>query len=153
MRLLVQGSASSIPLADESVQCVVTSPLAQNGGHPKFEAERERRENGHITGRDTLNPAQLVPANGRNKRTVWTIATRPYPGAHFATFPEDIVEPCVRAGSRSGDIVLDPFNGSGTTGRVAIRHGRRYVGIDISDEYLREQSMQRITDIQHVMGL
>ena len=89
----------------------------------------------------------------RNKRTVWTIATRPYSGAHFATFPEQLVEPCILAGSRAGDIVVDLFNGSGTTGRVAIRHGRSYVGVDISREYLVEQSRKRIDNIQHAMPL
>lgn len=75
-------------------------------------------------------------ALGRNKRTVWTIAPRPFRGAHFATFPPQLVEPCILAGSRPGDTVLDPFNGSGTTGLVAIQHGRDYIGVDISDEYL-----------------
>jgi len=89
---------------------------------------------------------------GRNKRTVWTIATRPYPGAHFATYPEDLVEPCILAGSRAGDTVLDPFNGSGTTGRVAVRHGRNYIGVDISKEYLDEQATKRIDRVQTVMG-
>jgi DNA modification methylase len=88
----------------------------------------------------------------RNARTVWQIATQPYPGAHFATFPEKLVEPCILAGSGAGDIVLDPFNGSGTVGRVAIRHSRRYVGLDISREYLHEQATQRTTDIQLAMG-
>ncbi len=90
---------------------------------------------------------------GANKRTVWTIATRPYPGAHFATYPEDLVEPCILAGSRPGDTVLDPFNGSGTTGRVAVRHGRNYIGVDISQEYLDEQAVKRIDRIQTVMPL
>jgi DNA modification methylase len=85
-----------------------------------------------------------VEQSGRNKRTVWTVATRPYIGAHFATYPEDLIEPCILAGSAVGDTVLDPFNGSGTTGRVALRHGRRYVGTDISREYLSEQALRRI---------
>jgi DNA modification methylase len=72
----------------------------------------------------------------RNKRSVWTVATRPYKGAHFATFPPALIEPCILAGSRSGDIVLDPFNGSGTTGQVAIEHGRRYLGVELNPEYV-----------------
>ena len=80
----------------------------------------------------------------RNKRTVWNIATRPYPGAHFATYPEELVEPCILAGSAKGDVVLDPFNGSGTTGAVAVRLGRSYVGVDISREYLTEQALHRV---------
>lgn len=71
----------------------------------------------------------------RNKRSVWTIATRPYKGAHFATFPPDLVEPCILAGSRPGDLVLDPFMGSGTTAAVALQHGRRYLGCELNHEY------------------
>ena len=72
----------------------------------------------------------------RNKRSVWTVASEPYAGAHFATYPTKLIEPCILAGSRLGDIVLDPFNGSGTTGLVALRHGRKYIGIDLNEEYL-----------------
>jgi DNA modification methylase len=71
----------------------------------------------------------------RNRRTVWTIATRPFPEAHFATFPEALVEPCILAGSRPGCLVLDPFAGSGMVGVVALRHGRRFVGIELSPAY------------------
>lgn len=71
----------------------------------------------------------------RNKRSVWEIATQAYPDAHFATFPEDLVKPCVLAGSRPGDVVLDPFGGSGTVGKVAIELGRRAVLIELKGEY------------------
>jgi DNA modification methylase len=72
----------------------------------------------------------------KNKRSVWSIATKPYKGAHFAVFPSELVEPCILAGSRNDDTVLDPFNGSGTTGQVAIEHGRRYLGIELNPEYV-----------------
>lgn len=72
----------------------------------------------------------------RNRRSVWTVATTPYSGAHFATMPEKLVEPCILAGSRLGDIVLDPFIGSGTVGAVADRLGRKWVGLDLSPAYL-----------------
>lgn len=71
----------------------------------------------------------------RNRRSVWTVATQPYSGAHFATFPAALIEPCVLAGSRPGDIVLDPFLGSGTTGEVAQRLGRQWIGIEINRDY------------------
>lgn len=71
----------------------------------------------------------------RNKRSVWTIATKPYSGAHFAVMPADLVEPCILAGSSSGDTVLDPFTGSGTVGMVALRHGREFVGIELNPQY------------------
>lgn len=71
----------------------------------------------------------------RNRRSVWTVPTRPYKGAHFATFPPALIEPCVLAGSRPGDIILDPFMGSGTTAAVSIQHGRQYIGCEINPEY------------------
>ena len=72
----------------------------------------------------------------RNARSVWTIATQPYSGAHFATMPEALVRRCVLAGSKPGSLVFDPFGGSGTTGRVALSLGRRAVCADISPAYL-----------------
>lgn len=71
----------------------------------------------------------------RNRRSVWTVATRPYKGAHFATFPPALIEPCILAGSRPGDIVLDPFMGSGTTAAVALQHGRQYLGCELNPDY------------------
>jgi DNA modification methylase len=81
----------------------------------------------------------------RNRRSVWSIATKPYKGAHFAVFPAALVEPCILAGSRPGDIVLDPFMGSGTTAAVAIAHGRRFVGCELNPEYKPLQD-ERITE-------
>lgn len=83
----------------------------------------------------------------RNRRSVWTVATRPYKGAHFATFPPTLIEPCILAGSRPGDIVLDPFMGSGTTAEVAILHGRQYLGCELNEEYrgLQDARIRRAT--------
>jgi DNA modification methylase len=72
----------------------------------------------------------------RNARTVWTIATQPYSGAHFATFPPELAERCIKAGSRPGDTVLDPFGGSGTTGMVATGHGRAAILCELNPEYV-----------------
>jgi DNA modification methylase len=72
---------------------------------------------------------------GRNRRSVWTVATQPYAGAHFATFPPKLIEPCILAGSAPGDVVLDPFAGAGTTGVVASWHGREFIGIELNPEY------------------
>ena len=78
-----------------------------------------------------------VAYNGekRNRRSVWTVATKPYRGAHFATFSPALIEPCILAGSRPGDIVLDPFMGSGTTAAVALQHGRQYLGCELNPAY------------------
>lgn len=75
-----------------------------------------------------------VPAK-RNRRSVWSVATRPYKGAHFATFPPALIEPCILAGSAAGDVVLDPFMGSGTTAAVAIQHGRQFIGCELNADY------------------
>jgi DNA modification methylase len=71
-----------------------------------------------------------------NKRSVWTVTTKPYKGAHFATFPSALIEPCILAGSRPGDTVLDPFGGSGTTGAVAVKHGRSAILIELNPDYI-----------------
>lgn len=70
-----------------------------------------------------------------NRRSVWTVTTKPYKGAHFATFPPDLIEPCILAGAPVGGIVLDPFMGSGTTAAVAIKHKRKYLGCELNPEY------------------
>jgi DNA modification methylase len=74
-------------------------------------------------------------ATHRNKRSVWYVATQPYPDAHFATYPEALIEPCILAGSRVDDTVLDPFCGSGTTGVVACRHNRHFIGVELNPQY------------------
>ncbi|HAM54320.1 MAG TPA: site-specific DNA-methyltransferase, partial [Candidatus Rokubacteria bacterium] len=120
--------------------------------HYDAEAIREA-DDGQDHGRTVLGGPSLEPSGGlrpahnfpdphlgshpagRNRRTVWTIATQPYPDAHFATYPEKLVEPCVLAGCPVGGTVLDPFAGSGTTGAVACRLGRNFVGIELNPEY------------------
>jgi DNA modification methylase len=71
----------------------------------------------------------------RNKRDVWTVTTKPYSGSHFAVFPTDLIEPCILAGSRVSDIVLDPFFGSGTTGQVSQQLGRKWIGCELNKDY------------------
>lgn len=77
----------------------------------------------------------IGPRETRNKRSVWTVATTPYSGAHFATFPPKLIEPCILAGAPAGGIVLDPFFGSGTTGQVAQALGRQYIGCELNPSY------------------
>jgi site-specific DNA-methyltransferase (adenine-specific) len=81
----------------------------------------------------------------RNKRSVWKVGVARYPGAHFAVYPPALIEPCILAGSAEGDTVLDPFSGSGTTGEVALKNGRNYVGTELNPEYAAI-SEKRITD-------
>lgn len=87
----------------------------------------------------------------RNKRSVWTLSNRPFRGAHFATFPPDLVAPCILAGSRAGDVVLDPFMGSGTTAAVAEYFGRNWIGCELNSTYAalleeRRDSVRKILD-------
>jgi len=80
----------------------------------------------------------LIDMDGkRNKRSVWTVPTKPCSDAHFATFPEDLIDPCIKAGCPKKGVVLDPFMGSGTTARVAIKNGCKYVGIELNPEYIK----------------
>lgn len=81
------------------------------------------------------NPNNEMKYEYRNKRDVWFINTKPYRAAHFATFPEKLVEPCILAGSKIDDVVLDPFCGSGTTGAVAVKFNRNFIGIDLNLNY------------------
>jgi DNA modification methylase len=81
----------------------------------------------------------------RNRRSVWTVATKPYKGAHFATFPPPLIEPCILAGSRPNDVVLDPFMGSGTTAQVSTQTGRQYIGCELNPEYVKLHHMRMTT--------
>ena len=83
----------------------------------------------------------------RNRRSVWTVATRPYSGAHFATFPPALVEPCILAGCPVGGTVLDPFSGSATTGQVALANARNYIGCELNPEY-HELAQRRLDGAQ-----
>ena len=96
--------------------------------------------------RNDGNSVNREPAFTRNKRSVWSISTQPYPEAHFATYPEDLIEPCILAGSAVGDTVLDPFTGSGTTGAVAIRHQRNFIGCELNPSYV-ELARKRIGNV------
>jgi DNA modification methylase len=85
-----------------------------------------------------LNRNEAYPMNesGRNRRSVWTITTKPFKEAHFATFPPEIPEICIKAGSKVGDTILDPFSGAGTTGMVAEKLGRKFIGIELNPTYV-----------------
>lgn len=97
-------------------------PTAEGG--PGFEIRGGLHN--QVGGRDT-----------RNRRSVWTVCTQPYKGAHFATFPPKLIEPCILAGCPAGGTVLDPFGGSGTTGEVAAKHARNAILIELNPEYVK----------------
>lgn len=109
------------------------SRMGRDGGKGKSTRNVGGRTDG-LTKPNNIDPSKN---GGRNSRDVWTISAQPYKEAHFAVFPEKLVEPCVLAGSRLGDIVLDPFMGSGTVGVVCRRLGREFTGIDVNPEYVK----------------
>jgi DNA modification methylase len=109
----------------------IKEPVKQDWG-------TRNRTNGkyHNTGSGLSPHSGLTKSYDRkNKRDVWSVTNKPYKHAHFATFPPDLIEPPILAGSRKGDIVLDPFMGSGTTAMVAKQHGRYYIGCELHEEY------------------
>jgi DNA modification methylase len=105
-----------------------------------------------VPGKTNGNMKAVGRTDVRNRRSVWIVATRPYKGAHFATFPPALIEPCILAGSRPGDIVLDPFMGSGTTAQVALQHGRQYLGCELNQEY-KVLQLQRLAECDTTMEL
>jgi len=103
--------------------------LGKRGGTP---------ENGKNKGNSNLHDGrwdQAFHPQGRNRRTVWSVPLGKFRGAHFAVFPEKLIEPCIRASTPVGGVVLDPFFGSGTAGLVALNEGRRFLGIELNPEY------------------
>lgn len=115
-------------------------PVQSNKGNGK-----SFRGGGSYTGENSFNNHQQkerethgnAPNESglRNRRSVWTVATKPFKGAHFATYPPDLIEPCILAGCPIGGTVLDPFFGAGTTGLVALRHGRKVIGCELNPDY------------------
>ncbi len=123
-------------------------PRSRRDSFKREDSKREQAIPGQSVG--THRPERAESAwdvSRRNRRSVWTIPTQAYKGAHFATFPEALVEPCVLAGSRPGDIVFDPFFGTGTTGRVALRLGRQFIGCELNpgNAPLQDERLRGVT--------
>jgi len=119
-----------------------TLPNAQSRG-PKDTPERGPREGGNGGLHDTAMRMRNGDKCARNKRSVWTVPTRPYKGAHFAVFPPELVQPCIAAGCPEGGTVLDPFGGSGTVAAVARKNGCNSVLIELNAEYA-ELTLKRL---------
>lgn len=132
-----------------------TEKSRMRGGRNHFGKVKGTPENGKNRSSPNLHRArwdQAFHPNGRNKRTVWEIPLSKFRDAHFAVFPEKLVELCVLAGTKRGGVVLDPFMGSGTTAVVAGRLARRFVGIDCSNEYC-EMARRRVGSVQLSLAL
>lgn len=133
---LFSKSAHYFYAADAIKEPVLESSVArimQNDGNPVWNGNRARSSTQNP---QTLDINKMVPADGmRNKRSIWTVPTQSFPGAHFATFPPELIEPCIKAGCLVGGDVLDPFGGAGTTGLVADRLKRNAILIELNPEY------------------
>lgn len=148
-RYYFDGRAIAQPIADSSKERLAQPNLPNQQGSdrvpgktngnmkavgPRFGGNKygddDREESRTKSGNEYTGGDGLV-----NRRSVWTVPTQPYKGAHFATFPPALIEPCILAGSRVSDTVLDPFFGSGTTGQVAGNLGRKWIGCEINEQY------------------
>lgn len=119
---------------------------SQGAFGPAQKTRREDKVKGSFNGKYGREAFRAI-RDKRNKRSVWTVPTKPFKGAHFATFPEKLIEPCVLAGSPVNGIVLDPFFGSGTTGVAAIKHNRKFLGIELNPNYIN-LAEERLSSIQ-----
>ena len=137
--------ATRVPHSEKSVYAQEAARRNAHRPGKAAGAPGQQRQSGFAAGLRELNP------KGANRKTVWDVPTVPFTGGHFAVYPPALIRPCVLAGSRPGDTVLDPFSGSGTTGMVALQEGRKYVGIDLNADYLdlslRERFQQQPLDI------
>ena len=116
----------------KAIQEAAVSDHNSGNGFKRPERLSYKNRDGSARGNDK----QWAGVGGkRNRRDVWSIPAKPYKGAHFATFPPALISPCILAGSRPGDVVLDPFVGSGTTAAVALQHGRQYLGCELNPDY------------------
>jgi len=108
------------------------------GGKKARDAQKNGGDerNGHRSDANSQWGKQVTTGETRNKRSVWTVPTAPYKHAHFAVFPPNLIRPCILAGSREGDIVMDTFAGSGTTWQVCLQHERKFVGIELNQGYI-----------------
>jgi DNA modification methylase len=109
-----------------------------------FIIDTSRGKMNHTPGRTPYGGMTHNNYAHKNKRSVWTVATEPYHGAHFAVYPEELITPCVLTSTKKGDIILDPFAGSGVTAKVAKHYGRRYLGCELNEDACRHLQEERI---------
>lgn len=150
-----EPAPSSIARWDQDVGSQSGSTRANGGaktngamkavGGPRSDKQRgHSRRHAGFNDRWDLMSKEEQASFGRNKRSVWTVATQPFSEAHFATFPIKLIEPCILAGSKPGDLVLDPFAGSGTVGVACLRHDRQFIGTDLNPDY-NDIALRRIS--------
>jgi DNA modification methylase len=142
-----QGGERGLPMSGGRGSTERWTPKGK-GGKNAFRGQGHFRDSeGGPANRDGREMKDVGAGDSRNRRSVWTIATQPYKGAHFATFPPALVEPCILAGCPVGGTVLDPFSGSATTGQVALSNARNYVGCELNPDY-HELAQRRLDGAQ-----
>lgn len=124
-RYFFDGEAIKEPVSASTVERLAQPTLAQQTGSAR------------VPGKTNGTMKAVGGSDTRNRRSVWTVTTKPFKGAHFATFPADLIKPCILAGCPVGGTVLDPFGGSGTTAGVALAHGRNAVLCELNPEYAK----------------
>jgi DNA modification methylase len=148
-RYYFDAAAIAEPLAESSVERLSQPTLEQQRGSDRVPGKTNGPMKAVGTPRNDgarwneNNGRGFITGGTRNKRSVWNVPTQGFPGAHFATFPPDLIEPCILAGCPEGGTVLDPFGGAGTTGLVADRHKRDAILIELNPEYA-EMARKRI---------
>lgn len=131
----------------------IAEPAINSGRTVEYDGTQKNcRAGDDVNGRETLIDRTITVGPTRNVRSVWEIATSPFPGAHFAVMPERLAERCVLAGSAKDDLVLDPFAGAGTVGVVAGRNGRRFIGIELNPAYSKLAEARIASDGIEQMG-
>jgi DNA modification methylase len=145
-RYYYDADAVAEPVTDSTIARVSQPTLEQQAGSTRAVGKTNgnmkavvKKQDGHGRRHDGFNDryfGQDEAKPTRNKRSVWTVTTKPFKGAHFATFPPDLIEPCVLAGCPAGGTVLDPFGGAGTTAIVAMRNKRRSILIELNPDYV-----------------
>jgi DNA modification methylase len=114
----------------------IKEPSIHAGRIINYDESKYKDENGNIKkGYETHVTGKREIKDTKNKRSVWVVTVKPYKGAHFATFPKELITPCILAGSKENDIVFDPFMGSGTTAQVAKEFNRQYLGCELNTDY------------------
>lgn len=128
----------------EAIKEPYSESYTKDPRHKNPKAKHENWKDYSAQGAGVQTPTQLHDnmftkevGTGRNKRSVWTVTTKPFKGAHFATFPLGLIEPCILAGCPKDGLVIDPFNGAGTVGVAAMKHSRKYLGIELNPDYCK----------------
>jgi DNA modification methylase len=134
-------------LLSKSARYYYDADAIKEEAHTTDESNRDRDASrlNNTPGRTRMAGLKTNHYETKNKRSVWTVTTKPYSGAHFATFPQDLIDPCIKAGCPTNGIVLDPFMGAGTTAIVARKNNRNYIGYELNPEYVRIAE-KRISD-------